>query len=149
MMKNKNLTWTLPVLSILLFFGNCNQKNYSSSEKEPKIALSQERCLGNCESFKLNIYKKKVKYEGISNIEKKGFLSTSVKKITVDSLISIMTTNDFELLENEYLTNLRDLQTIKISYNGKTVTFHKREAPENLLVILESLVNYAHEIEKE
>jgi len=47
--------------------------------------------------------------------------------------------NGFEDLDDSYYSTLKDLPSIDISFNGKTVTFHKRSAPDNLVTLLTKL----------
>lgn len=126
---------------------NCNTSKKSidieTAKEKATISITKSSCFGKCEVYSLFVNKKNLVFNGIKNIEPIGLFGIDFDKSSYDKLTNLFSSNNFIELEESYLSTLKDLQTISITYEGKSVKFHERNAPDglkNVLKELESLV---------
>lgn len=108
---------------------------------EPEwITLKAGPCRGKCKVYELHIdVAGTATFNGIKNTEIQGTSMLKLSESEKDDLTKIFDKEGFSKLENEYLSGARDLQVFEISYQEKTVKFHKRKAPENLIQVFNAL----------
>ena len=101
------------------------------------LSLKARSCRGKCKVFEFEAGSSgKAFYKGTKNISKIGKFSSQCDMEAFDQLFK---ENNFQDLEESYLSGAKDLQKFEIMYNAKTVVFHKRKAPQNLLDLLAAL----------
>ena len=93
-----------------------------------------------CDVYDLTIYSDgSLMYNGNKNVEMIGVFSSKLSNDNLALLQDLLKRNEFALLQDSYLSGARDLQKIRVKYEGKELLFHKRKAPESVLNILEHI----------
>lgn len=141
-----HLLKTSGVILLLVFLvANCNSKKSVSDKNEvgenALVSMVKSSCFGKCEEYSVQINKKQLVYNGVKNMEFLGDYSAKNSKENFETLSNVFLENKFSELENSYLSGLRDLQLITITYNSKEVKFHERNAPEELKNIMKEIEN--------
>jgi len=154
----KILLILLFLISILLLYTMCSsrterelsnkatiaeQEGASTLEEDtspPNLEYAALGCFGKCPEFRLKVFENgKLTYEGIKNIEHIGLHMTLIEESLILPLARKAKAIGFEQLREEYLLQIPDMAQFEISYAGKTVKFHRRNAPEELLEIKKEL----------
>jgi hypothetical protein len=88
------------------------------AKKVPVIVFERTPCLGNCQSFKLSIFKnRKIFFEaGENTVVAKGIYSSKLKKKEYKQLIRLFQESDFFKLENQHTTSGTDLPTQYLTF---------------------------------
>jgi hypothetical protein len=88
------------------------------AKKVPVIVFERTPCLGNCQSFKLSIFKnRKIFFEaGENTVVAKGIYSSKLKKKEYKQLIRLFEESDFFKLENQHTTSATDLPTQYLTF---------------------------------
>ena len=139
-MKYTILYITILTASIILLFCTTKQNTTNTNSDIPIIRLSKSKCFGKCKEYNFSIFKnRKIVYKGLRNVENIGEFNSTIDMGQYDSINEIMQSNNFETFETTYLSGAKDLQTVEIEHNHHKVKFHKRRAPQELIIILNKL----------
>lgn len=104
------------------------------------IRLKAGSCRGKCKSYEMALFESgRATLVPKRNMEQTSPREIEISKEELASLTQIFESNDFLDLATSYLSPAKDIQQFEMTYHEKTVKFHKRKAPENLLVIWEAL----------
>lgn len=115
--------------------------------EKPIVQLSKSKCFGRCKVYDLTIYdSQRMVYKGIKNVENMGSHVGNLSLKEYNRLIQSFKESNFSNFEASYLSSLKDIQSMKITYLDHQVKFHKRRAPKNLkqlLVQLDAVIDEA------
>lgn len=138
-------------LSYLLFSCSTTKNTVAPATTESVaaqalITLKAGSCRGKCKAYEMELFESgKATLVPRRNMEQDSNREIELTKVDLESKIRLFESNDFSSLESEYLSPAKDIQKFEITYEGKTVKFHKRRAPENLLKIWEELHQWVEE----
>ncbi len=130
----------------MLFTQSCKTtKDFSKMTKDDiKVKMSKGACYGSCPVYELSIYDGGyAHFHGKRYTSKDGKWLKKLDKNTYKELISQFEKSNFSSFQNEYESELADLQSVKISYDNKSVV-GKDGRPEKLLALqkyLDDIVN--------
>jgi hypothetical protein len=105
------------------------------AKKVPVIVFERTPCLGNCQSFKLSIFKnRKIFFDaGENTVVAKGKYYSKLKKKEYKQLIQLFRQSDFFRLENQHTTSSTDRPTQYLTFRdgdqSKTVMDYDHTNP--------------------
>lgn len=142
----------IALAAVLILFACTTRKKTPNttdiSEKVPLISFTKGSCRGKCKVFSLTVFEDKtIQFEGVRNVEHIGKFQGKLSENQYKDLVSYFKTNDFETLEDDYQLAVKDLQKIEISYQGKMVKFHKRNAPDTLVSTMSKLDELVNQVD--
>jgi hypothetical protein len=131
----KYLYIVLAITAILLIIGACKgtKKSVVASSKSPIIVFKKGKCFGKCKAYSFSLYEDySADFNGTKNVDFIGEYKAIVAESVYNDLIAQLSAANLEDMQNEYLSNARDLPEIEITCNGKTIRFNNQKAPEEL-----------------
>lgn len=141
-MKKKYLFITL--LASLAMFESCKSSTkISKADNKVMTSLNAGTCFRNCKSYKLKIYNSgKGELTPLKGFDFLGTKNIEIKKDDLKELSHLLNKANFAEIKSQYLAGVKDLQAYEITYNGRTVKFHKMKAPQELLDVLDLLRSF-------
>lgn len=115
----------------------CHQRKITSenhSDDKEIVGLSRGSCKGTCPVYHITIMESgRMVYNGIKNVETTGNKTIKLPEEAYKELIKSFEVSNFDELEDNYTSNIRDLPKMVISYGDKEITYHKGKAPKILI----------------
>ena len=131
---------------ISLFSCSMFKKGDSSKVAKEEVAiltLEKEPCRGTCESYRMEVYSDYAIYEGLRYAEKEGVHRVSIDKKQLAMIKDQASKANFSALNESYVNEgIADVPRKFITYNGKKITFHEHESPEELKQLYTDLETY-------
>lgn len=137
----------LVIVCVVYVACNTNKKIDEVNSTIPLLEFSKYSCRGKCQVYDLTVFADgALLFNGHKNVEKIGLFRSKLSKESLDRLQLVFLVKDFAEMEESYLSGARDLQKIRIKFEEKDLSFHKRRAPDALkeiLVYLEEIISAA------
>ncbi len=109
------------------------QKEQTSDNAKAVISYESKGCFGRCPQEKLTIYDNRViVYSGVKKVDHIGTFSQTISKKEYVRLLELFSEAAFDNLEDQYLSNLRDIAKFEITKDKKSIEYHERNAPAAL-----------------
>lgn len=131
---------TLTLLSFLTI--SCSRKSKPTVQLAPmNIAFkvskgrSPKRPL-----YTMAISDKEVLYNGKANMDVLGERSYTLTEAQYATVYQAFLDSNFQNFEESYIGKMRDLPIFTLTYNGRSIRYQKREAPEGLLELAEHII---------
>lgn len=120
---------------------NDNKEFFQENNFPILISLRRGSCRGNCRRYEVKIFENRIAvYIGKRNVDKIGKYKCQVNEEDLSVLKKIFEDLNFERFDDEYLKKgVADLQMIMISYGEKTIKYHNRTAPKELIACFEKI----------
>lgn len=140
-MKVFFIIFSLCTIGFIIFQSCKTQRKIETTINEvPFIFFDAQGCFGRCKEYQFKVFADaNSEYVGIKKVEKIGTFTEKLSSDNFENLISLLDSLPFTALESEYLSGAKDISTFSLSYNGKTVKFHKISAPEKLIEVVNEL----------
>jgi len=139
----KYLYILLAIAAIALIIGACKGSKKSTSTasaKTPTIELTKGKCYGKCKTYTFSLYEDhSAAFVGVKNVDYVGAHHAQISANVYKEIVDQLTEADVKSMDNEYLSNARDLAELKLTFNGKTIRFQNRKAPAALREIVAML----------
>lgn len=115
-------------------------------EKNIVLSYSKNKGFGRTKAFIFRIFDdNSVVFEGLRNVPL-GKQIAKLSEIQFTKLQILLANCEFEKLDTNYLTQIRDLQRIIIQYNSFEIILHHRKAPASLKELIRHLNNLIMEL---
>jgi len=138
----KYLLILLAIAAVTLLFSACQgaKKSNSASAKTPTVVLTKGKCRGKCKVYTFRLFQDHTaSFTGVKNVDYIGDHSANLSENVYDEIISQLSAADLQSMDNEYLSPAKDLIETQLFYNGKTIRFHNRKAPDMLKEVVKML----------
>lgn len=132
----------LVIGAIALIIGACKstKKSTEGVAQSPSFKLTKGKCYGKCKVYSFSGYDNHVLlFEGVKNVDYLGKHSSNLSAKVYNEIIAQLVAADLGNMEDEYLSTVKDLPELTLSFAGKTIRFHKRNAPEALRQVVSML----------
>ena len=135
----------LVIVCVVYVACNTNRKIDEVNSTIPLLEFSKYSCRGKCQAYDLTVFSDgSILFEGHKNVENIGLYRSRLSKENLAQLQNVFAKNEFAEMEESYLSGARDLQKIRLKFEEKDLSFHKRRAPEALkeiLIYLEKIIS--------
>ena len=133
---------------LILSFGfltitNCSPKSKPQAEIKPmniSLKVSKGRSTKK-PSYIIKINNKDVSYNGIANMAVMGEKSYELSNKEYKEIYEVFSASEFQSFEENYIGRIRDLPIFTLGYNGRIVKYQKREAPKELMVLSQVIID--------
>ena len=129
----------LALAAVALVIGACKstKKAVTIPSGNTTFTLTKGTCRGKCKAYTFSGYdNRSLSFVGVKNVDHIGLHTSNLSAKVYDELIAQLVAADLGSMEDEYLSTLKDLPKLELSFKGKTIRFHKRKAPEVLLQVM-------------
>jgi len=141
----KYLYILLAIAAVVAVVGACKSTKKTAAfstlpNGSPTFTLTKGKCRGKCKVYTFSGYDNHVlSFNGIKNVDFIGMHSSSLSANVYDEIIAQLVAADIESMSEDYLSTAKDLPEMELSFNGKTVRFHMRKAPDALRQVVTML----------
>lgn len=134
----KYLYILLAIAAVVTVVGACKSTKKTAAPStlpngNPTFTLTKGKCRGKCKVYTFSGYDNHVlSFNGVKNVDFIGMHSSTLSANVYDEIIAQLVAADLGSMDDDYLSTAKDLPKMELSFNGKTVRFHTRKAPDAL-----------------
>ena len=135
-----NLKILLALIGIVIFVITINACKTKEIIETEDFRITYEIGSGKSKvkpAYSISLNNNTIEYNGIKNMQVLGKHSYDISKQVLDDIITSFDNSNFSSFKTEYKGRMRDLPISTISYQGHTIKFQHREAPAELIQLVD------------